>query len=422
MAGFLNARLGELRLNEVSDERQRRGRRWHIGQLLRVMLVGLLSERKSLAGIEKLTSEMSDAMRKMLKIPRRVADTTLRDWVCGVNIDALRALLHRLTLLAHRRKAIAPVGLPFGVIAMDGKSTAIKAWDDNHAQRNHNEETGHIYGLLRTITVCLTSALAKPCIDVLPIPSATNEMGFFADAFASVCKTYDKLFTLVTYDAGAASEANAATVVAARKHYLLHIKNEAQHMLQYMRDNLFKDHQVKAETIETLSNKSTVKRTLRMAQVAFIEGSSLMWSHTRTALCVTSTTTDKDGKQIATDTRYFVCSLADTGLKPEQWLLVVRSHWAVENNLHHTLDAAMREDDHPFITYDPKGAMAVCVLRRIACSLLALFRSVTLRSENNKKTPWRDLMRSIYNTLIAATEQHIARLRLRETSDDIVTV
>ena len=270
--------------------------------------------------------------------------------------------------------------------------------------------------------MCLTSALAKPCIDVLPIPSATNEMGFFAAAFASVCTTYGKLFSLVTYDAGAASQANGALVVAAGKHYLFHIKNETQHMLQYMRDNLFKDHQVKAQTVETLSNKSTVKRSLRMAEVAFIAGNSLMWAHTRTAVCVTSTTTDKDGKLLATDTRYFVCSLAPSALTPDQWLLVVRSHWAVENNVHHTLDVAFREDDHPFITYDPKGAMAVFVLRRIACTLLALFRSVSLRSEDNKKTPWRDLMRSIYNTLIAATEQHTAGLRSREQGGDAVNV
>lgn len=387
-----------------------------MSQLLRMMLVGLLSEAKSLVDVEKLSAEMSEATRRLLKIPRRIADTTLRDWICGTNIDALRALLHQHTALAHRRKAIAPVGLPFGVIAMDGKATAIKAWDEDCAQRHLNEQTGHVYGLLRTITVSLTSALAKLCIDVLPIPSATNEMGFFAEAFTSVSQTFGKLFTLVTYDAGAASDQNGALVVAAGKHYLLALKNESRHMLQYVQ-SLLSDHRIKAQTVETLSNKSTVTRTLRLAKIAFIEGNSLVWSHTRSVLCVASTTTDKHGVVVAKDERYFASSLAHDALSHEQWLLVVRSHWAVENNAHHTLDVAFDEDDHPFITGDPKGALAVLILRRIAYSMLALFRSVTLRSEDNKKTPWRDLMRGIYNTLIAATPRDIDALRSRVESE-----
>lgn len=421
MAGFLNARLPELRLGGVADNRQRRGRRWKNEQLLRTMLVGLLAERKSLAEVEDLTDEMSSAMRKMLKIPRRVPDTTLRDWLCGTDIGALRGIMHQHIHLAHRRKAIAAVGLPFGVITMDGKATAIKAWDDEHSQRHLNEEKNHVYGLARTITVSLVSALAKPCIDVLAVPSVTNEMGFFADAFASVCDTYSKLFTLVTYDAGASSEHNGALVVAAGKQYLFRLKNETHHVYQYVRD-LLKDHQVKAETTDVLSNKSTIKRTVRMATTPLIEGNSLVWSHTRTVVCVSSTTTDKAGNVIAEDERYFASSLDQSQLSADQWLLVVRSHWAVENNAHHTLDVAFEEDDHPFITYDPRGTMAVFVLRRIALSMLALFRSVTLRSDENRKTPWADLMRWIYNTVIAATEQHTAALRLRDEIDSTVCV
>lgn len=422
MAGFLNARLSELGLAQVLDPRNKRGRKWKIDQLLRAMLVGLLADAKSLAEIEDLTAEMSQSMRKLLKIPRRTPDTTLRDWLCGMNIDALRAVLHQLSAVAQRRKAIAPVGLPFGVITMDGKATAIKAWDDAHAQRHLNEEINHVYGLARTVTVSLTSALAKPCIDVLPIPAATNEMGFFPVAFASVCDVHSKLFSMVTYDAGAASEANGALVVAANKHYLFRLKNETHHMFQYVRDDLLSKAPVLAQTTDILSDKSSVTRTVRLAKVDYIEGSKLVWDHTRAVLCVTSTTKDKHGVVTAHDERYFASSLPINELSAEQWLLVVRSHWAVENNAHHTLDTAFEEDAHPFIEYDPKGMIAVAVLRRIAYTLLALFRSVTLRSEDNKKTPWADLMRWIYNTVISATEQHIANLRLREEIDASVFV
>jgi len=83
----------------------------------------------------------------------------------------------RVKMTAHRRKAIEPVGLPFGVVAMDGKVTALPSCDDRYAQHKTTED-GHLVGLLRTTTCTLVSSAAKVCVDAIPIPAATNEMGF----------------------------------------------------------------------------------------------------------------------------------------------------------------------------------------------------------------------------------------------------
>ncbi|HET7752788.1 MAG TPA: ISAs1 family transposase, partial [Anaeromyxobacteraceae bacterium] len=89
-------------------------------------------------------------------------------------------------------------------------------------------------------------------------------------------------------------------------------------------------------------------------------------------------------------------------------------HWGVENNNHHTLDTAFAEDDRPWIEADANGMLAVLVLRRIAYTILALYRSVTTRSDEGRATRWRDLMRSIYDALIAATVEQTTNLRRRE--------
>ncbi|HKY36893.1 MAG TPA: hypothetical protein VJN18_13190, partial [Polyangiaceae bacterium] len=71
------------------------------------------------------------------------------------------------------------------------------------------------------MTATLTSAAARPIIDVTPIPAPTNEMGVFELALDSLCAAYQgsELFKLVTYDAGACS---ARTLVRERGlHYLL---------------------------------------------------------------------------------------------------------------------------------------------------------------------------------------------------------
>lgn len=59
--------------------------------------------------------------------------------------------------------------------------------------------------------------MAKPIIDVMPIPAHTNEIGAFERALDALWKAYRgvELFQPVTYDAGACSAHNA-TLVRAR--------------------------------------------------------------------------------------------------------------------------------------------------------------------------------------------------------------
>ena len=101
-------------------------------------------------------------------------------------------------------------------------------------------------------------------------------------------------------------------------------------------------------------------------------------------------------------------------LTTAQWLLLVRSHWGVENQNHHTLDTAFAEDKRPWIEADGNGMLAVLLLRRIAYTLLALFRSVTLRSDESRATRWKDLLAWVRDALIAAAPEHTMSLRVRE--------
>ncbi|RIX39470.1 MAG: ISAs1 family transposase, partial [Rhodocyclales bacterium GT-UBC] len=126
VAGLLRSRLPEVGLEEVPDPRAREGR-WRLAQILTAALLGLLAGCRSLSEAEALTESLAPAMRRRLGLPRRLADTTARDALCRVSLEGLRAALHRLVRAAWRRKALAPQGLPFGVVAMDGKVTALPA-------------------------------------------------------------------------------------------------------------------------------------------------------------------------------------------------------------------------------------------------------------------------------------------------------
>jgi len=416
-AGLLRARLPELRLSTIADPRDRRGRRWRLQSLLNMLVLGLMSGRKSLREVELLSEEMSVAMRRLMGVSRRVADTTLRELACRLPIDGVRASLHRLIRQARRRKALEPVGFPFHVVAMDGKATAVPCWDPLYAQKHTPEDPSQQpYGLVRTVSSTLVSAAGRPCIDAIPIRPSTNEMGAFERAFTELVSTYGDLFRVITYDAGAASEANARVVVEHAKDYVFRVRNEQQHMWRVMSELLATKMPV-TESIETLNNARQVRRRLTLMRVHDHSGlrHNTLWPHARTILRID---TEEDSRGVTTllDSRYYASSLPPEVLTNEQWLALIRAHWGVENNCHHTLDAQFREDEKPWIEMDAQGTLAIMLLRRIACSMLSLFRAVTLRSEDMRATPWKDLMRGIYNTAIAATDQAISGLRVRMTT------
>ncbi len=369
VAGLLQARLLELDLEGVPDPRAREGR-WRLSQILRATLLGLMAGCRSLWEAEQLTEGLAPAMRRRLGLPRRLADTTARDALCRVPLDGLRAGLHRLVRAAWRRKALAPVGLPVSVVALDGKATALPCLNGEFAQTQHPEQ-GLPYGIVRTVTCALVSAAGRPCIDAIPIPAATNEMGHLQTAFASVLETYGGLFDVVTYDAGALSRANADAVVAAGKDYLFALKNEHRTMFK-LATELLDPHDVAAQTVDVLDSETTVTRTLTLLTVdpswSYGDGKGpedSVWRHARTFLRVEYLKCHR-GQVVERDARMFVASLDRERLTPAQWLRLVRFHWGVENNNHHTLDTAFAEDDRPWIEADEHGMLAVLLLRRIA--------------------------------------------------------
>jgi hypothetical protein len=419
VAGLFRVRLPELDLEGVPDPRAREGR-WSLAQILRATLVGLTAGCRSLFETEELTERLSTTARRMLGLPRRLADTTMRDALCRVPLDGLRAVLHRAVRAAWRRKALEPVGLPVSVVALDGKATALPTLNHPLVQNQH-PEVGLPYGLVRTVTCSLVSAAGRPCIDAIPIPGSTNEVGHFQAAFGSLVETYESLFDFITYDAGGFSRANADAVIAAGKDYLFALKDEHRTMCR-LADELLAVENVIDRTEDVLDNETTVVRSLRLLRAdpswSYGDGKTpeeSVWPHAKAFLAVEYAKVHR-GAIVERDERMFVSSYDPKRLTTAQWLLLVRSHWGVENNGHHTLDTAFAEDERSWIEADANGMLAVLLLRRIAYTLLALFRAVTLRSDENRATRWLVLLRWVRDALVALAAEHVENLRPRRVA------
>jgi hypothetical protein len=415
IAGLLNARRGEARLWEVADPRKPRGKRWkRLSVLLEAAMVGIVAGCKSTKDLEDLTDEMSVAMRKLLHIPRRVPDTTLRTVLMATDPDELRQCLYAQVRAAHRRKALAVVGLPFGQVSIDGKATAVGAWDERYGQRQVHSAGQGASGIARTLTAALVSGRATVCLDAAPIPPATNEMGHFQTALRQLMAAHGTLdlFQVISGDAGLCSEANARAVKRYGLDYLFALKDQPT-LLREAKHLLGRRRAAEAETVDVVGKATVTRRLFTTTELAGF----LSWQHLNTVVRVQSEKRDiATGEMLEQQDRYFVSSLPREALTDGQWLLLVRNHWWVENGCHQIWDKIFREDDKPWIQAGEgscQGTVVVMLLRRLGYNLLALFRSVTQRSEQRRQTPWKDLMRKVYNTLIAASDADIASLRPR---------
>lgn len=378
--------------------------------ILNAVIVGMVAGCKSLATLEQLTGHLSAATRRALRLPRRLPDTTARDLLCVLDPAALQGCLRAVVTAARRRKALTHLGLPFGQVAIDGRSTKVPVDDDTEFAQGRKDSG---FGVVRTMTCTLTSAPGRPCIAAVPIPSSTNEMGAFADTLEHVLEYGDGLFRLVSADAGVASRENASLVVECKLDYLFRLNEFQPALLRRAEELLGKlgPEEATTTTREQVGRRVITRRLFLTTMMSGEHG----WDHLRTVALLRTTVKhldDDDGSEVESQ-RYFLSSLESTALNGEQWLQCMRGHWGVENNCHHTFDAFFTEDDRPWIKACPRGTVVVMLLRRIAYNIMTLYRDVTLRSKGTSKVPWRTLSESIRVALLVAGDVHIDGLRFR---------
>lgn len=409
--GMVSTRLPELRLGSVTDPRDDRGKKWQLPVLLNSMMLGLMAGCKNLSEVETLTDELSPIVRRRLKIHRRVPDTTMRDAAVSIEPEEICRLIRKSAQLAGRRKALVS-DFPLDVAAMDGKVVSVEELDNKYAQTHRDSDGLGACGLIRTITSSLVSCTARVCLEVHPMGAKGNEVGFFDTAYERLFKNHRNSFDIVTYDAGAYSAKNAKAVVDSGKHFLFGLKDKRKFLRQKAEAVLGQSTNVQAESETVLSKKDNV-RVFRRLFVAEAPNGYREIKSVRTILRVQAQTVDSAGNILTTEDRYFISSLPHNRLTFAQWLELVRRHWAVEC-YHNVLDTSFVEDDHPWITHSAQGMLVVLLLRRLAYNVLSLFRSVTQRSEQNRRTPWKTLFRWVAKALEQATEEDVHALRVRE--------
>lgn len=429
-AGFLSCYFTDYLLSfaaEKADGRSTRGRTWKNPiPLFKAALLCIAAGCKGPREAEELMQDMPAWVRKMVGIRRWIPDTTLRSFLCKANPVELCRLVYIVGYDAWERAAIRKaLDIPFHVISLDGKYPSVSdvGQSKNHKQSkylqvHHDSETKQpTHGLVRTVTATLVTAIGRPIIGVTPIPGDTNEKGSFKKAFGDLVRHFGRRFAMVMYDAGATCLPNADAVVAAGKHYFFQVADPRWVMHQTL-ELLFRDKTPIVRDAQVISEKERkiVIRWLTIRPITERLKDTIFWKHTRSVFKVHSQTYVRGVlKKDSVKTRYFVCSMALTALIPEKWLALIVARWGVEVS-HSILDmnGAFEEDKHPWIHTDANGALVVQILRRVAYTLITLYRSVTLRNEKESLAPWRRHLEWLKETLKSERRDCFENLRTRQ--------
>lgn len=418
VVGMLAAGLQKAGLEQVTDPRHQKGMKWSLVSLLRLLVSGLAAGKQSLAEIEELSSQLSQETRIQLGLfdgkGEGVADTTLRDLVVRLPPGEICGLLRRVGQAAHRSKSLVS-DFPLRVMALDGKATAIEELNTPYAQTHKKKAGLAAYGLVRTITCTLVTALCRPIVEVVPMGAGGNEMGFFRTAFATLVEHHRAAFDVITYDAGANCASNAKAVVDAGKEYVFALKDKNRFLTQKAEQVLGHKPPAAAEdfTEDVLSKKDDV-RLFRYLFVAEVPNGYKAMKSVRTILRVYSQTVDcLSGQVLSEENRYYVSSLLHPRLTFQQWLKLVRLHWGVEVT-HNILDTSFKEDDRPFLTHSAQGMLVMLLLRRLAYTLLTLWKGRTLKSDENRAAPWKRVFLWVQRALEQASVADWADLRQRK--------
>ena len=394
---FLRQRRRALRIDNTTDPRDRRGRRYAWRSLFAANLIGMMLCARSLRTLEELNQDFG-ALARGFSVPAKVGRWALGNFLRRAKTSVLLDKLHELMRYEVRSKSLAPSGLPFGVVAVDGKQDRRKLSERfTDFVQWVRPDGSKPYGLHRVLRVALVSSSVPVVLTCMEVLGKTNEAASFKELFESLVSLFGSVFQLVTGDAAFCTAANAALVRAANYAYLFGLKENQPALFEEARRVLIPEARSRvADALdpgwETDSRGRTIRRFLWVTHdMAGWHG----WEHLTQVFLVRTLEQLDDGTTSILDERLFVTNMTRGMLTAKRALLVIRRHWRIENCVFGTLDRKdlWAEDTTQGWSYTGNGLANTSILTCIAFNLLSLFRGVHLRSQANRRAKWLRVLR-----------------------------
>jgi predicted transposase YbfD/YdcC len=313
-------------LQSVPDPRKKRGIRFPLVPMLLLGLVGLLARQNSLQSIidhARLHWPVLGpglGFGQIFGVPHA---TTLSRLLARVEPEALQA--------AFGSWLIQLVSDLVEVAAVDGKYP--------HQSRT---EGGEPFGLLNVFAHDL-----KACLWQWVISDKSAEPSVLKAHLDELFARYP-LLRILTGDALFAQRGLCEALVAARRGYLLRVKGNQPELQAALKTTfeVVSQEPPHAQTVDKAGSKIEIRRLWLDSETAHYAATELNFAGAQQVARLDKLSHDLNTQQVKQETWYLVSCDPHGPLTAAQLLQRARSHWGVENSLHHVQDRSWGEDQH----------------------------------------------------------------------------
>ena len=197
---------------------------------------------------------------------------------------------------------------------------------------------------------------------------------------------------IVTIDAMGCQKKIAEKIIEKNADYILMVKENQANLKEQIEKvfNIQKPEMIDVE--EDLGHGRIEKRTCEViTKLDFLDDKE-DWKSLKSIIKITSERTNKKTNVYSCETRFYISSISENAKLINN---SIRSHWAIENNLHWTLDVVMKEDGQ--LNYIGNAPENMNIMRKTAMGMLV--QEKTVKESKNMKMV-KALLSDTYRELI----------------------
>lgn len=316
--------LNSLRL--VSDPRRDRRKVYPLDYILLIIFASTMSGCRSWYEIEDYAEDWEDSIKAIYR--SLSGDTTDYELPAHDTLNRVVSLLDPEYFEKAYRTWLMSF-LPIGDekhLCLDGKTMrGVKKLDFEHS--------AHVVSAYNPAEM---ASVAQVYLD-----SKSNEI----NGIKLLLEQLDLSDTLVSIDAIGTQTEIADQIKRKGGDYVLCVKNNQKHSLQEIESlfaPIFQQHIERYEHTELSHGRIETRVYELIAEPLSLESNPILerWAGLKSVLRVSRKREDKKTSKVSEETVYYISSIADL----ERLRQAIRSHWAIENNLHHCLDVYLGQD------------------------------------------------------------------------------
>jgi predicted transposase YbfD/YdcC len=359
---------------ELEDPRSERNRAYSMAEILFVTLCAAICGAEGWQDVEDFGKAKREYLRQFFPYQNGIpSDDTYRRFFRAIDPQKFQALFREWvqSLQSHMEGRL---------IAIDGKSS-----------RHSFDET--------TCMLHMISAYATEARLVLAqekVSEKSNEI----TAIPQLLEWLDLREATVTLDAMGCQQALADQIIQKEGHYIFALKGNQGTLCEDVTTYWTEEDLTTfpSEGFYQTSDKGHGRLETRgcwvTQDVAWLRERHPHWHSINTLIRVESTREMK-GKSTS-EIRYYISSLHKT---PEKILGAIRSHWAIENNLHWVLDMSFGEDQSRIRKENAPQIMAI--IRHMALNLLQLTKDQMKRQSIKRLRKMAGWNHEILSTILS---------------------